>query len=353
MRPKGRRGLLVAVRVLVDGRILAGGNTAMRERYSPIEPYATGRLDVGDGHTIAWEVNGAPDGVPALVVHGGPGRGMGPSTRRYFDPAAYRIVQFDQRGCGASTPHAGDPSDGLQALTANTTDHLVADIERLREHLKVDRWVLFGGSWGCVLSLVYAQRHPDRVASMVLLALATGRRVETDLLTRGMRGYFPDAWARFTADLTPEERDGDIAAAYARRLADTDPAVADRTARAWCAWEDAMLPMFPPSDEFQDPAYRLAYARLVSHNWRHGAWLEEDQIVRDAYRLDDIPIVLVQGILDSGNLVGTPWLLQRALSASELVLVDDAGHGFSGAGMADALVTATDRFRSLASAHAP
>jgi proline iminopeptidase len=325
----------------------------MRERYPPIEPHATGRLDVGDGHTVAWEVSGTPDGIPALVVHGGPGRGMGPSTRRYFDPAAYRIVQSDQRGCGASTPHAGDPADGLRALTANTTDHLVADIERLREHLGVDRWVLFGGSWGCVLSLVYAERHPDRVAAMVLLALATGRRVETDLLTRGLRAYFPEAWATFTADLTPEERDGDIAAAFGRRLADPDPAVVDQAAQAWCAWEDAMLPMYPPSEEFEDPAFRRAYARLVTHNWQHGAWLEEDQVLRDADRLVGIPIVLVQGILDAGNLAGTPWLLQRALPAAELVLVDDAGHGFSGAGMADALVGATDRFRSLGTGRTP
>jgi proline iminopeptidase len=324
----------------------------LRERYPSIEPFATGRLDVGDGHTIAWEASGNPSGIAALVVHGGPGQGMGTSTRRYFDPAAYRIVQFDQRGCGASTPHAGDPVMGLQALTANTTDDLVADIERLREHLGVDRWVLFGGSWGCVLSLVYAERHPDRVAAMVLLALATGRRAETDLLTRGMRGYFPDAWTRFTADLTAEERDGDIAEAFARRLADPDPAAADRAARAWCAWEDAMLPMYPPADEFEDPAYRLAWARLVSHYWAHGAWLEEDAVLRQADRLRGIPAVLVQGILDPGNLVGTPWILQRAMPSAELILVDDAGHGFSDAGMADALVGATDRLRSLASGRA-
>lgn len=317
----------------------------MRERYPPIEATESGLLDVGDGHRLAWDVSGAPDGIPALVVHGGPGQGSTPGTRRYFDPASYRIVQFDQRGCGQSTPHAGDPRDGLQALAAITTERLVGDIERLREHLGVERWLLFGGSWGCVLSLAYAQRHPEHVSGMVLLALATGRRTETELLTRGLRGYFPDAWAAFTADLSDEEREGDIAEAFARRLADPDPVVADRAARAWCTWEDATMPMYPPSEDFDDPRYRLAWARLVTHVWRHGSWLEEGQLIRDAHRLADIPGVLVQGTLDSGNLVGTPWLLAAAWPGSELRIVDDAGHGFSDAGMVDALVGATDRLR--------
>jgi proline iminopeptidase len=320
----------------------------MRQRYPAIEPYDRGRLNVGDGHHIAWEVSGARDGIPALVVHGGPGRGSMPSTRRYFDPAAYRIVLFDQRGCGSSTPHAGTPGpEGVAALEAITIDHLVADIERLREHLGVDRWVVFGGSWGCVLSLAYAERHPSRVAAMVLLALATGRRLETDLLTWGLRGWFPDAWDAFVGDLTAEERAGDIAAAFAERLADPDPAVVEKAARAWCAWEDAMLPMFPPDDAFEDPRFRTAFARLVTHVWRHGSWLEEDELLRDAGRLDGIPVTLVQGTLDAGNLVGTPWLLDAALPDSRLILIDDAGHGFSGAGMVDALVGATDGYRSM------
>jgi proline iminopeptidase len=320
----------------------------MRHRYPAIEPHDRGRLDVGDGHHIAWEISGARDGIPALVVHGGPGQGSNPSTRRYFDPAVYRIVLFDQRGCGSSTPHAGEPgSAGVAALDAITTDHLVGDIERLREHLGVDRWVLFGGSWGCVLALAYAERHPARVAAMVLLALAAGRRVETDLLTRGLRGWFPEAWQAFVAGLSADERAGDIAAAFAARLADPDPAIADRAARAWCTWEDAMMPMYPPNDDFDDPRYRLAWARLVTHVWRHGAWLDDDQLLRDAGRLAGIPVTLVQGILDPGNLVGTPWLLHAALPDSTLVLVDDAGHGFSDSGMVDALVRATDGYRSL------
>lgn len=314
----------------------------LRERYPPIEPLEEGLLAVGDGNALYWEVSGNPSGAPALVVHGGPGQGSGPGLRRYFDPAAYRIIQFDQRGCGRSTPNAADPATDLGA---NTTHHLVADMERLREHLGVDRWLLFGGSWGCALSLVYAERYPERVTAMVLLALATGRRAETDLLTRGVGGLFPEAWARFVAGLLPEDRDGDLAAAYARRLADPDPAVRDQAARDWCAWEDAMLPTYPPNPDFEDPAYRMAWARLVTHYWRHGAWLEEGAVLRDAGRLAGIPGVLVQGTLDLGNLLGTPWLLHAAWPGSELVLIEDAGHGASDAAMVDALVGATDRFR--------
>lgn len=317
----------------------------MRSLYAPIDPYATGRLAVGGGHEIAWEASGTRTGIPVLVVHGGPGQGSTPGMRRYFDPTRYLIVQFDQRGCGASTPHAGDPVHGLAALETNTLEDLIADVEGLRVHLGVERWVLFGGSWGCVLSLAYAERHPERVSGAVLFAIATGRRAETDLLTRGMRGWFPDAWTRFTADLDPAEHAGDIAAAFAKRLASSDRASHDRAARTWCSWEDAMLPMYPPHEAFADPTYRLAWARLVTHYWRHGSWLEGDQLIRDAGRLAGIPCALVQGILDPGNLVGTPWLLAAAWPGTELILVDDAGHGLSDVAMVSALVTATDGMR--------
>jgi proline iminopeptidase len=314
----------------------------MRERYPSIEPHATGMLDVGDGHAVYWDAAGRPDGKPALIVHGGPGSGSWPGTRRYFDPDVYRIIQFDQRGCGRSTPHAGEPSIDLSVIT---TDHLVADIERLRETLDIDRWLVFGGSWGCALGLVYAQRHPDRVSEMVLLALATGRRTETELLTRGLRGYFPRAWEDFAATVPEAERDGDLAAAYARLLQHEDAGVRDAAARAWCAWEDAIMPMYPPNPDFEDPSHRLAFARLVTHFWSHGSWLEEGEVLHGMPGIASIPAVLVQGVLDPGNLLGTPWELSHAWPASELVLVDDAGHGFSDAGMVDALVTATDRFR--------
>ena len=313
----------------------------MDGRYPPIEPYATGRLAVGDGHEIAWETSGSPTGRPAVVLHGGPGSGAGPGWRRYFDPDAYRIVVFDQRGCGGSTPLASEPDVDLRT---NTTDHLVADIEALRVHLGIDRWVVLGASWGSVLGLTYAERHPDRVTGIVLFALATGRRVESDLLTRGVGAFFPEAWARFRDHVAPEDRDGDLATGYARLLASPDAATRQAAADAWCAWEDAQAPGASPRFADDPPEYRLGFARLVTHYWRHGSWLEEGAVLRDAGRLAGIPTVLIQGSLDLGNLLGTPWLLQAAIPGSELVLVDDAGHDSSDP-MASAIVAATDRLR--------
>jgi proline iminopeptidase len=308
-------------------------------RYPEIEPYEHGMLDVGDGNLVYWEACGDPVGKPALVVHGGPGSGCGPGMRRYFDPARYRIVLFDQRGCGRSTPHASDPATDL---STNTTKHLLADMERLREHLAIDRWLLFGGSWGSVLSLAYAERYPDRVSEIVLTAIATDRRVETDLLTRGLGVVFPEPWARFRDAVPEAERDGDLAAAYARLLADPDAPVREKAAADWCDWEDAMKPG-PPSLRYEDPAFRMAFARLVTHYFSNGAWLEDGEIIRRAGTLAGIPGILVQGSLDLGNLVGTPWLLAQAWPGSELVTIDMGGHG-SGPGMSDAIVAATDRF---------
>ncbi|AYY14932.1 prolyl aminopeptidase [Actinobacteria bacterium YIM 96077] len=314
--------------------------------YPPIEPYRHGWLDVGDGNLVYWEECGNPRGKPALFLHGGPGSGSNAGMRRYFDPAAYRVVLFDQRNCGRSTPHASDPATDL---TSNTTGNLLADIEQLREHLGIERWLVFGGSWGSVLGLVYAERFPQRVSEMVLMALATGRRVETDLLTRGLGALFPEAWERF-CDMLPEaQRDGDLADAYHRLLSDPDPAVRDRAARRWCEWEDAIVPTAPgPNPRFDDPAFRMAFARLVTHYWRHGSWLEEGEVLQNAGRLEGIPGILVQGSLDLGNLVGTPWELAHAWPGSELVLIDEAGHGASDPGMAEALVGATDRLAARA-----
>ena len=313
----------------------------MAGRYPEIEPSEHGMLDVGDGNLVYWEVCGNPAGKPAIVVHGGPGSGCGPGMRRYFDPARYRIVLFDQRGCGRSTPDAGDLATDL---STNTTAHLLADMELLRAHLGIERWLVWGGSWGAVLGLVYAERHPERVSEIVLTAIATGRRAETDLLTRGLGVVFPEAWARFRDAVPAAERDGDLAAAYARRLNDPDPAEREQAALDWCDWEDAMMPG-PPSLRYEDPAFRMAFARLVTHFWSHGSWLEEDEVLGRAGALAGIPGVLVQGSLDLGNLVGTPWLLAQAWPGSELVTVDSGGHG-SGPGMAEAIVAATDRFAS-------
>jgi proline iminopeptidase len=298
-------------------------------------------LDVGDGNRVYWEVCGNPDGKPVVVLHGGPGSGCTPGLRRYFDPAAYRAVLLDQRGCGRSMPSAADPDTDL---SVNTTDHLVADLELLREHLGIDRWLLWGGSWGSVLALVYAERQPERVTGIVLTGVATGRRAETDLLTRGLGGVFPEAWQRFRDAVPAADRDGDLADAYRRLLADPDPAVRDKAARDWCAWEDAMLPGSPPAERFEAPRYRLAFARLVTHYWAHGSWLDEGVVLHEAGRLAGIPGVVVQGALDLGNLIGTPWQLAQAWPDCELILVDEAAHGGTDASR-DLLVAATDRFR--------
>jgi proline iminopeptidase len=313
----------------------------MREKYLPIEPYASGLLDVGDGQRVYWETCGNPDGKPALVLHGGPGSGCGPGQRRYFDPTRYRVILFDQRGCGRSLPYAGDP---VADLAANTTAHQLLDIERLREHLGVDRWLLFGGSWGCVLGLVYAEAHPQRVSEIVMMGLATGRRAETDLLTRGLGRIFPVAWAAFRDHLPEQDRDGDLAAGYAKLLASPDPAVHQAAADAWCRWEDAPFPDLPRWIDEPAP-FRLCFARLVTHYFANGSWLEEGQVLRDAARLAGIPGALVEGTLDLGNLVGTPWLLERAWPDAELRMVD-ASHETRSVEMVDALVEATDRFAS-------
>ena len=312
----------------------------LRARYPEIEPYAHGMLDVGDGQQVYWEVCGNPTGKPAVVLHGGPGSGCGPGLRRYFDPARYRIVLFDQRQCGRSLPHASDPTTDL---SVNTTEHLLGDLERLRQHLDIARWLVFGGSWGSALGLVYAERHPDRVSEVILISIGTGRRAETDLLTRGLGVIFPDAWAQFAAGVPEVERDGDLAAAYARRLADPDPLVRDQAARDWCAWENAILPGVPPLARYEDAAFRQAFARIVTHYWSHGSWLDEGAVIRDAGRLGSIPGVLIEGSLDLGNLLGTPWLLADAWPGSELILIDEAGHSGSPA-MDAALLAASDRF---------
>ncbi|WP_326599849.1 prolyl aminopeptidase [Streptomyces sp. NBC_01803] len=314
----------------------------MSALHPEIEPYDHGMLDVGDGNHLSWEVCGNPDGKPAVVLHGGPGSGRTPGARRFFVPAAYRIVLFDQRNCGRSTPHAADPATDL---SANTTDHLLADIELLREHLGVARWLVFGGSWGSVLGLRYAELHPERVSELVLSGVATGRRAESDLLTRGLGRYFPQAWARFRAGVPEAERDGDLSAAYDRLLRDPDPAVRERAARDWCDWEEAI----DVTDDGANPRYgsarfRMAFTRIVAHYWSRGHFLEEGVVLRDAGALAGIPGVIVQGGLDPGNLLGTAWQLTRAWPDGELRIVDEAGHSAGDPGMAEALVAATDRF---------
>ncbi|MPQ96713.1 prolyl aminopeptidase [Modestobacter sp. I12A-02628] len=307
-----------------------------------LEPYDDGMLDVGDGHRLYWQVSGTPDGKPAVVLHGGPGQGIAPGHRRQFDPARYRVVQFDQRNCGRSTPSATEPEVDL---TANTTAHLVADVERLREHLGVDRWLVWGGSWGVTLGLAYAQAHPGRVTELVLAAVTSGTRRETDWITRDMGRVFPREWERFRDGVPAGERDGDLSAAYSRLLHASDPAVRARAARDWCDWEDAHVSLAPdwaPHLSTADPAFQLQFARLVTHYWSHGCFLADGVLLRDAGRLAGIPAVLVHGRLDVSGPLDTAWQLHRAWPGSELVVVDDAGHG--GSSMSEVLVAALDRF---------
>lgn len=307
--------------------------------YPPIEPYRHGMLDVGHGNLVYWEECGNPDGKPALVLHGGPGSGATPGWRRYFDPARYRVVLFDQRNCGRSTPHAADPATDL---ATNTVDHLLSDIERLRTELGIGGWLLFGASWGSILGLAYAQRHPDHVTEIVMFGVATGRRAEVDLLVRGVAPMFPQAWERFRAGAPGD----DLPTAYHELLNSPDAEVRDQAARDWCAWEDALVPTTGASARYRDPWFRVGFARLVTHYWSQGHFLPDGDIIANAGRLAGIPGVLVQGTLDLGNLVGTPWLLAHAWPGCELILIDEAGHETETAGMASTLVAQTDRYAS-------
>ncbi|MER7818751.1 prolyl aminopeptidase [Streptomyces sp. NPDC096153] len=312
--------------------------------YPPIEPYDTGMLDAGDGHRVHWEVCGNPDGKPALVVHGGPGSGCRPGARRWFVPERYRVVLFDQRGCGRSTPHASDLRAGL---SANTTEHLLVDTERLRELLNVDRWLLYGGSWGSTLLLAYAQRHPERVSEILVNGVTTTRRSEIDWLYRGVARFFPEEWERLMAGVPGAGRDGDAVAAYARRMNDPDPMVRAKAADDWCAWEDAVVSCEPnaPSGVYSGraTAARIALVRIASHCFAHGAWLEEGALLRNAARLTGIPGVLVHGRLDLSSPPDTAWELCRAWPDARPVTVGDAGHLGSDAADAEVLA-ALDRF---------
>jgi proline iminopeptidase len=314
--------------------------------YPEIEPYDHGMLDVGDGNRVYWEVCGNPRGKPAVMLHGGPGSGCGARYRRYCDPEAYRIVLLDQRGCGRSTP----PASAYETdMSVNTTAHVIQDLELLRGHLGIDRWLVWGVSWGSVLGLRYAQTHPDVVTELVLTGVATGSNAEVAMLTKGLGTLFPEAFERFLAELPKEERDGNLAAAYNRLIESPDPRVRARAARAWTDWETAIIPAPPRSVErYEDPAFRMAFARTVTHYFGNDHFLgegnDEGVVLRDTPLLKGIPGTLVQGSLDLGNLLGIVWRLHHAWPGSELVLVDDAGHNAGAPGVVDVLVAATDKY---------
>jgi proline iminopeptidase len=310
------------------------------------DPDEQGLLDVGDGNAIYFETWGNSAGKPVVVLHGGPGSGCSSSLRLLFDLEVFRIVLFDQRGCGRSTPNA---SDMATDLAVNTTEHLLADIEALRRHLGVPRWLVFGMSWGSTLGLAYAERHPGRVTEIILAGVTTTTRTEIEWLYRGVSRLFPAQWERFMAGIPEDRRDADVIEAYHRLLNDPDPEVRDSAARHWSDWEWATASVDPgtsPDARWSDPVFRLARARIVTHYFTHDAWLDQGVLLREAGALAAIPGVMVHGRLDLGSPLATAWELHRAWPASELVVVAGAGHALSEPGMAEAVMAAAQRFAS-------
>jgi proline iminopeptidase len=305
-----------------------------------VEPFESGVLEVGDGQSIYWETVGRADGVPAVWLHGGPGSGSSVVARQHFDSRLFRAVLFDQRGCGRSRPLVDAP---WVDLTTNTTDHLIGDLELLREHLGIRQWIVAGVSWGVTLGLAYAQQHPERVLGMVLGAVTSGSRRETEWLTRDMGRLFPQQWEQFVALVPEQERAGDLPAAYARLLASPDEHVREQAARAWCAWEDthvSLAPDWQPDPRYDDARFRLVFTRLVTHYWSHHSFLADRQLLAGMPSLATIPGVLIHGRYDISSPPDTAWQLHRAWPSSQLVLLD-TGHGGRGfpEAFADALST--------------
>lgn len=304
--------------------------------YPPIEPYETGMLDVGDGNLIYWETCGNPDGVPALIVHGGPGSGCTAGVRSAFNPGHYRIILFDQRNCGRSAPHASDPAADM---SLNTTGHLIRDMEQLRERLGVDKWLLRGGSWGVTLSLAYAERYPQRVLGMLLVAVTSTRWLELDWLYRGAGRIFPEAWAQFRdfagvdgyrlpTDTEPPIKG--LLMAYSQLMENPDPDIRTRAAAEWVTWEDTVISMehsgTPGLYSNRRGAARLAFVRICAHYFAHGGFLDDGVLIRDAGKLAGIPGILVHGRNDLGGPVITAWELAQAWPDAELIVIDDSGH---------------------------
>ncbi|QDZ03129.1 prolyl aminopeptidase [Nitratireductor mangrovi] len=313
--------------------------SGLRSLYPEIEPFEHGTLDVGDGHVVYWERAGTRGAKPAVFLHGGPGGGIAPAHRRLFDPERYDVLLFDQRGCGRSTPHA--------SLEANTTWHLVADIERLRTMMGVGKWQVFGGSWGSTLALAYAETHPERVSELVLRGVYLLTRAELSWYYQfGVSEIFPDKWERFLAPIPAAER-SDMMAAYHRRLTGTDRAAQIAAAKAWSLWEGETITLLPEpatSDRFGEDDFALAFARIENHFFMNGGWLEDGQLLRDARRLAGIPGVIVHGRYDMPCPAKNAWELAKAWPDAALHLVEGAGHAYSQPGILHHLIEATDRF---------
>jgi proline iminopeptidase len=313
--------------------------TELRTLYDPIEPYETGTIDVGDGHTLYYERSGTRGAKPAVFLHGGPGGGISARHRRLFDPARYDVMLFDQRGCGRSTPHAG--------LEANTTWHLVADMERLRALMGVEQWLVFGGSWGSTLALAYAETHPEQVSELVLRGIFTLRQTELDWYYQfGASEVFPDLWEAFVAPI-PEAERGDLRAAYRKRLTGADEAAQIQAAQAWAIWEGRTITLLPDpgtSGGFEDPHFALAFARIENHYFVNNGWMDEGQLIRDAHRLRGIPGTIIHGRYDLVCPARTAWDLHRAWPEADFHLIDGAGHAYSEPAVLDRLIRATEAY---------
>ena len=319
----------------------------MVDLYPPTSPYSSGFLDAGDGNRIYYEQLGHPDGKPALHVHGGPGSGSVQRPTRAWDPERYRLIRYDQRNCGRSTPHASDPAADM---SLNTTQHLIDDMELLREYLGIERWLLNGASWGTTLILAYAEQHPERVSEVVIQAVTTSRRSEIDWLYRGAGRFHPEAWDRFRDGVPADERDGDLLAGYTRLMEHPDRAIRAKAAADWLAWEDAVVSNEPNGvpgmySSGEEDA-QIALVRICAHIFGNYAWLEEDQLLRNAHRLAGIPGVLVHGRHDMGCPVQTAWELAKAWPDARLHIIEDCGHAGSEA-MHQTTRTAIEQFKNL------
>jgi len=340
-RSKGSRSAKKATKPAATRRAAAApAKSARRRLYPVIEPYRTGYLRVSPVHELYFEECGNPKGKPALFVHGGPGAGAGKDSRRFFDPKRYRIVLFDQRGCGRSRPAA--------SLEDNTTWDLVADIEKLRTHLKIERWLVFGGSWGSTLALAYSQTHPQRVTEIVLRGIFMLRRAEIDWFYQsGAHALFPDRWEDYLAAIPPAER-GDLVQAFYRRLTSDDRAEQVKAARAWSIWEAATSHLITNDQNVQrwgEEDFAIAVARIECHYFVHRGFFEhEDQLLRNVDRIRKIPAVIVQGRYDVVCPMMSAWDLHRAWPEADFHVVPDAGHSAFEPGNANQLLLATDRF---------
>ena len=318
--------------------------TPRRTLYPEFQPYETGQLDVGDGHSLYWELSGNPNGKPVVFLHGGPGGGSSPEHRRQFNPEKYKILVFDQRGCGKSTPYA--------SLEANTTWHLVEDIEKLRTQVaKVDKWQVFGGSWGSTLSLAYAQKYPERTTELVLRGIFLFDQPEIDWMYKegGASCIYPDKWEEFLAPI-PEVERGDLLEAYRKRLTSEDSDERLLAAKAWSKWEGDIVTLLPSPatvEHFTSPEVAVAVARIENHYMANHGWLEEGQLLQDATKLKGIPGVIVQGRHDSCTPPVSAWRLKRAWPEVELNIIPDGGHLFNEPGVLDGLIRATDKFAGL------